>query len=102
MTTNRTKFLLLAAAGTLALGACGKKAPPELPPAPLNQGNGYDDVSQSYDPNANQPGYGSNVPGAPCSQENSVASVSVDRVFLQTDDYPIGAQDAASFERQVQ
>lgn len=102
MTTNRTKFLLLAAAGTLALGACGKKAPPELPPAPLNQGNGYDDGSQSYDPNANQPGYGSNVSGGPGSQEDFVRSVSGDRVFFDTDEYNIDAQDAATLQSQVQ
>ena len=40
MTTKRNQILLLAAASTLALGACAKKAPPELPPAPLNEGNG--------------------------------------------------------------
>ena len=102
MMNNRNRIVLLAAVGTLALGACAKKAPPELPPAPLNEGNGYDQGDGAYDPNANNGGAGAITPGGPGSQEDFVRSVAGDRVFFDTDEYNIDAQDAATLQSQVQ
>ena len=102
MMTNRNRIILLAAAGTLALGACAKKAPPELPPAPLNEGNGYDQNAGAYDPNANNGNAGAYTPGGPGSQEDFVRSVAGDRVFFDTDEYNIDAQDAATLRSQAE
>lgn len=99
MMTKRNQIYLLAAAGTLTLGACGKKTPDELPPAPLNEGTGYED---GYDPNAAQGDIDSFTPGGPGSQEDFVRSVAGDRVFFETDEYNIDAQDGATLQSQAQ
>ena len=102
MMTRRNQIILIAATGTLALGACSKDAPPELPPAPLNEGNGYDQGNDAYDPNANNGGAGAYNSDGPGSQGDFVRSVSGDRVFFDTDEYNIDSADAATLQSQAQ
>ncbi|WP_022683410.1 peptidoglycan-associated lipoprotein Pal [Sphingobium bisphenolivorans] len=80
---------LLIAASVLALAACGKKAPKELPPPPA-------DTSA-------QTGTGSTAPSGPTkgSQEDFVASVSSDRIFFDTDQYDVDAQDQQTLQSQA-
>lgn len=89
----------------LALGACGKKAPDELPPAP-----GYGDGQAGYDPYAEgnygqQPGAGygaANDPNGPGSKADFMRSVQSDRIFFDTDRYNIDTADAAVLQSQAQ
>lgn len=80
---------LLIAASVLALAACGKKAPKELPPPPA-------DTSA-------QTGTGTTTPAGPVkgSQEDFVASVSSDRIFFDTDQYDVDAQDQQTLQSQA-
>jgi peptidoglycan-associated lipoprotein len=76
----------------LALSACGQKAPPELPPAPINTG----------------PQTTTNVPTRPVetgpvagSQEDFLATVSADRVFFDTDRFNIDTEDQQTLQSQA-
>lgn len=81
---------LLIAGCVLALAACGKKAPKDLPPPPPT------------DTSAQTPtdigGTGGVVKG---SQEDFVASVSSDRIFFDTDQYDVDAQDQQTLQSQA-
>ena len=79
---------LLIAASVVALAACAKKAPPELPPAPAQA------EQPAYTPPASGPVKG--------SQEDFIASVASDRVFFDTDKYDIDAQDQSTLQSQAQ
>jgi peptidoglycan-associated lipoprotein len=79
---------LLIATSMLALAACAKKAPPELPPAPVQA------EEPAYTPPPSGPVKG--------SQEDFIASVASDRVFFDTDKYDIDAQDQATLQSQAQ
>ncbi|WP_340265643.1 peptidoglycan-associated lipoprotein Pal [Sphingobium mellinum] len=80
---------LLIAASVLALAACGKKAPKELPPPPADT--------------STQTGTGTTTPAGPAkgSQEDFVASVSSDRIFFDTDQYDVDAQDQQTLQSQA-
>ncbi|HKY81161.1 MAG TPA: peptidoglycan-associated lipoprotein Pal [Sphingobium sp.] len=80
---------LLIAASVLALAACGKKAPKDLPPPPA-------DTSA-------QTGTGATTPSGPAkgSQEDFVASVSSDRILFDTDQYDVDAQDQQVLQSQA-
>lgn len=83
-----TRSLMIATA-VLALAACSKKQPEQLPPAPADSGQT------------------STAPAAPSgpikgSQEDFVASVSSDRIFFDTDMYNVDAQDQAVLASQAQ
>ena len=81
---------LLIAASVLALAACGKKAPKELPPPPANT--------------SAQSGTGATTtPAGPAkgSQADFVASVSSDRIFFDTDQYDVDAQDQQTLQSQA-
>ena len=69
-----------ALAAALALGACAKKAPEELPPPPVEGGTGVDsgDTSGGID--------GAVIPG---SQADFIQNVMSDRVFFVTDSHTI-------------
>ena len=88
MTLRTTTAILLA--GTLALGACKKDAPEDLPPPPI-------------DPNA-----GSQAPTGPVApgvgtNEHFVAGVNGQNVILfDTDRYHIDSADAAALPTQAQ
>ncbi|GLV23809.1 peptidoglycan-associated lipoprotein Pal [Sphingobium sp. Cam5-1] len=81
---------LLIAVSVLALAACGKKAPKDLPPPPAT------DTSA-------QTGTGTGTTTGPVkgSQEDFVASVSSDRIFFDTDQYDVDAQDQQTLQSQA-
>ena len=74
--TIRKTTAMIAAITMLAVGACAKKAPEQLPPAP--EGTGTDTGSNT----------GGVVPG---SQQDFVANVSSDRIFFDLDQYNVDA-----------
>ncbi len=73
-----------------SLGACARRAPQELPPAPIdeNANNGV-----------NNGGVGGTV--IPGSQADFVASIAADRVFFDTDAYNIDGTDRATLDSQA-
>ncbi len=82
-----TRSLMIATA-LIALSACAKKAPQELPPAPS-------ETAQPQVPS---------TPSGPAkgSQEDFIASISSDRIFFDLDDYGIDAQDQDTLRSQAQ
>ena len=88
--TIKKSTAMIAAITMLALGACSKKAPEVLPPAP----EGVDDGS----------GSGSGIGNAviPGSQQDFVNSVSSDRIFFGFDQYNVDAEDQATLSNQAQ
>lgn len=88
--TIRKSTAMIAAITMLAVGACAKKAPDTLPPAP--EGTGTDT------------GAGTGTGVVPGSQEDFLASVGAmgDRVFFDYDQYNVDAQDQATLQTQSQ
>ena len=80
---------LLMATAIIALAACSKKPPAELPPAP-----GGTDTSMPSGPM---------TPTGPVkgSQEDFVASVASDRILFALNEYDIDAQDQATLQSQA-
>ena len=85
----RSTTTLMIAASLLALGACAKKPPKELPPAPV-------DTTGPVTPQ--NTGAGAIIPG---SQEDFVATVSSDRIFFDTDSSDVDAPDQATLQSQT-
>ncbi|BBF68469.1 MULTISPECIES: peptidoglycan-associated lipoprotein Pal [Sphingomonas] len=81
---------LLMATAIIALAACSKKPPAELPPAPGGTGG----TTAPSGP----VGSGGPVKG---SQEDFVASVSSDRIFFGLDQYDVDAEDQATLQSQA-
>ncbi len=79
---------LMIAASVLALGACAKKPPKELPPAPV----------ETTGPVTTETAPGAVVPG---SQEDFVATVSSDRIFFDTDSSDVDGADQATLQSQA-
>lgn len=86
----RSTTSLMIAASLLALGACAKKPPKELPPAPV-------DTTGPVTPPTNTTG--AVVPG---SQEDFVASISSDRIFFDLDSSSVDSNDQATLQSQAQ
>lgn len=88
--TIRKSTAMIAAITMLAVGACSKKAPDTLPPAP--EGTGTDTGS----------GTGTGV--VPGSQEDFLASVGLegDRIFFDFDQYNVDSADMATLQNQAQ
>jgi peptidoglycan-associated lipoprotein len=86
--TIRKSTAMIAAITMLAVGACAKKAPDTLPPAP--EGTGTETPSDT----------GTGV--VPGSQEDFVANVAADRIFFDYDQYNVDAQDQATLQSQAQ
>ncbi len=84
----RTLPLLLAASAALALGACAKKAPKELPPPPA------DTTAHTTTPTTSGV-----VPG---SQADFLATVMSDRIFFALDSSDVSDQDRATLQSQAQ
>ena len=84
---NRTVFALSLAA--LALSACAKKPPKELPPAPVETTGPV------------QPETSTSTAVVPGSQEDFVASVAADRIFFDTDQSDVDVQDQATLQSQA-
>lgn len=78
---------ILVATSILALAACAKKPPAQLPPAPV----------QTAEP-APPPAPSGPVKG---SQEDFIANVSSDRIFFDTDKYDVDSQDQATLQSQA-
>ena len=85
MRTNTARLMI--AASLLALGACAKKPPKELPPAPV------DNTQPVTPPKPTGP-----LPG---SQEDFVASITSDRIFFDTDKSDVDATDQATLQSQA-
>jgi peptidoglycan-associated lipoprotein len=81
---------LLIAGCVLALAACGKKAPKDLPPPPAD--------TSAQTGTGTGTGTGAPIKG---SQEDFVASVSSDRIFFDTDQYDVDAQDQQTLQSQA-
>ncbi|MBL9071740.1 MAG: peptidoglycan-associated lipoprotein Pal [Sphingopyxis sp.] len=86
--TIRKTTAMIAAITMLTVGACAKKAPDTLPPAP--EGSGGDT------------GTGTGTGVVPGSQEDFVANVSSDRIFFDLDQYNVDAQDQTTLQSQAQ
>lgn len=79
---------LMLAASLLALGACAKKPPKELPPAPV----------ETTGPVTTDAASSAVVSG---SQEDFVATVSSDRIFFDTDSSDVDGADQATLQSQA-
>jgi peptidoglycan-associated lipoprotein len=80
------------ATAVIALAACSKKPPAELPPAPGGTGATAPDGG----------GYNGGAGGvAKGSQADFVASVSSDRIFFGLDQYDVDAEDQATLQSQA-
>ena len=88
MTSATTKLML--ATALAALGACAKKPPAELPPAPPTS-------TQPEAPATSDAGA-----AAPGSQADFVAKVMSDRIFFDTDRFDVDAEDQAALRSQAQ
>jgi peptidoglycan-associated lipoprotein len=88
--TIRKTTAMIAAITMLTVGACAKKAPDTLPPAP--EGSGTDT------------GTGTGTGVVPGSQEDFLVSVGAmgDRIFFDLDQYNVDAQDQTTLQTQAQ
>jgi len=77
---------------SVALVACSKKPPKELPPAPEGTGQQTTDNSGLDNSDAAVPG----------SQADFVASVASDTIYFDTDRYNVDSADAATLQSQAQ
>ena len=95
MNDNRIAVAALALSLVFSAG-CAKKKPAELPPAPLGSDAGAGAVD---DPNSGQ----GNVTGAavPGSRADFLQNVTADRVYFDTDQYNIDAEDMAVLDSQA-
>ena len=84
-----TRTLMIASA-VIALSACSKKAPEELPPPPVDTAR----PAEATPPPPSGPVKG--------SQEDFLASVAADKIYFDTDKYDIDAQDQSVLASQAQ
>jgi len=95
---NSASLKIVAIAAALAMTAgCGKKAPKELPPAPVGaDGTGAD--AGTGDPNG---GVGNAI--VPGSQADFIRTVGQgrDRILFETDSYSVDAEDRAVLDAQA-
>ena len=73
---------LLTASALVVLAACAKKAPEELPPAPVETARPSDATPAAATPAGPVKG----------SQEDFLASVAADKIYFDTDKYDVGLQ----------
>ncbi len=90
MTFRKTAMLALGTAA-LALGACAKKPPVDLPPPP--------DGSAGSSTGTGTGGAGAIVPG---SQQDFLRSISADRIFFGFDQFNVDAEDQATLRSQAE
>lgn len=86
---TKLSLTIIAAAGTLALGACSKKPPEQLPPAPVE--------SAAPAPTA------TDTMAGPGTQEHFTQAVGEPNtiVYFDTDGYDIDAEDSAKLQTQA-
>lgn len=87
--TPFTRTLMIASA-VVALSACSKKAPEELPPPPVDTAR----PAEATPPAPTGPAKG--------SQADFLASVAADKIYFDTDKYDIDAQDQTVLASQAQ
>lgn len=87
---TKNTLILSVAAATLALGACSKKAPEQLPPAPVETG-----TTPTETPTDTMAG--------PGTQEHFTTAVGATNttVYFDTDKYDIDSEDAAKLQTQA-
>jgi peptidoglycan-associated lipoprotein len=91
----RNGFKLAALAAALALGACAKRAPDQLPPPPSDGGGGIDaGVGDTT-------GAGMDGTAVPGSQAHFVQNVSSDRVLFDTDSHTLDDRSRAILDTQA-
>jgi len=83
---------LLMATAVIALGACAKKAPPVLPPAP----------GPAIDNSAGNDGSNLDTVAVPGSQRDFLAKVRSDRILFDTDRYNVDTDDQVTLQSQAQ
>ena len=81
---------LMVATALIAVAGCAKKAPEVLPPAPQETPTAD---AAPVDPNAGAP--------QPGSQEHFVANITSDRIFFDTDQSDVDAEDQAALQSQA-
>lgn len=86
----KTLHSLMIATALVAVAGCAKKPPAELPPAP------QETPTADVPPPASDGGV-----GAPGSQSHFVANISSDRVFFDTDQSEVDAEDQATLQSQA-
>jgi len=90
---NKTYAVALTAVGALALGACSKQAPEELPPPPQTTATTGPATPAATQPAGPQPG----------SQAHFAQAMSGrDTILFDTDRYNIDSQDQAALQTQAQ
>jgi peptidoglycan-associated lipoprotein len=89
--TIKKSTAILAATALIALGACSKKGPDDLPLPPVGSG-GYGDGSSGGG------GSGAITPG---SQEDFIANTASDRIYFGFDQYNIDTEDMATLQSQA-
>lgn len=82
---------LMIASAVIALSACAKKAPEELPPPPVDTAR---PVEATPPPAPTGPAKG--------SQEDFLASVAADKIYFDTDKYDVDTQDQDVLRSQAQ
>jgi peptidoglycan-associated lipoprotein len=92
---RKTSLLLTAACAVLALSACAKKAPPELPKPPMDTPTPAPPPAPTPTPTPTPTG------PRPGSQADFIASVASDRVFFDTDKFDIDDEDMATLKSQA-
>ena len=83
---------LLTASALVVLAACAKKAPEELPPAPVETARPSDANPAAATPAGPVKG----------SQEDFLASVAADKIYFDTDKYDVDAADQDVLRSQAQ
>jgi peptidoglycan-associated lipoprotein len=85
--------ILVTAASAMALGACSKKAPEELPPAPQTSGPATQTPSGPVQPVGVQPGTQAHFAQTMAGR---------DTILFETDRYNIDSEDQAALAQQAQ
>ena len=96
MTNNRIGLAALALALAFSAG-CAKKKPKELPPAPIDSEAGAGTAGD--DAGAGTAGVGEAA--LPGSRADFLQNVTADRVYFDTDEYAIDAEDRAVLDSQA-
>jgi len=90
---RKTLTLLLVTSAALALSACAKKAPPELPKPPQDTAPTPTPTPMAPTPTPSGPRAG--------SQADFIASVASDRIFFDTDKSDVDDPDKATLQNQA-
>ncbi|MEY4269625.1 MAG: hypothetical protein RLZZ58_841 [Pseudomonadota bacterium] len=88
MTFKKSTAILVATA-MIALGACSKKPPKDLPDPPMGSGGSMGDTG------------GNGGAFAPGSQEDFIANTASDRIYFGFDQYNIDTEDMATLQSQA-